>query len=163
MALAIGLPGMPWWHGTLCLPSMIFLHWKGVSLVVLARSSMKSVSLTVSHSRSGSGIFLHCCWRRCMPHSMKCWTQGRYVPANHHGLRFCVDFCRLNVPTKKDSYPLLHIQEALESMADATHFSMMDFKSRFWQVKMALESHQYTAFTVSNLGFYKFTCMPFGL
>ena len=37
----------------------------------------------------------------------------------------------------------------------------MDFKSRFWQVKMVPESQQYTAFTVGNLGFYKFTCMPF--
>ena len=39
----------------------------------------------------------------------------------------------------------------------------MDFKSGFWQVKMAPESQQYTAFTMENLGFYKFTCMPFGL
>ena len=39
----------------------------------------------------------------------------------------------------------------------------MDFKSGFWQIKMALESQQYTAFTVGNLRFYKFTHMPFGL
>ena len=44
------------------------------------------------------------------------------------------------------------IQEALESMARAAHFSTMDFKSGFWQVRMAPESQQYTAFTVSNLG-----------
>ena len=48
-------------------------------------------------------------------------------------------------------------------MAGSAHFSSMDFKSGFWQIKMALESQQYTAFTVGNLGFYKFTCMPFGL
>ena len=64
---------------------------------------------------------------------------------------------------KKDSYPLPQIQEALESMVGLAHFSSMDFKSGFWQIKMALESQQYTAFTVGNLGFYKFTCMPFGL
>ena len=45
----------------------------------------------------------------------------------------------------------------------ATHFSTMDFKSRFWQVKMVPESQQYTTFTVGNLGFYEFTCRPFGL
>ena len=55
------------------------------------------------------------------------------------------------------------IQEALESMAGAVHFSTMDFKSRFWQVKMAPESQQYTTFTVGNLGFYEFTHVPFGL
>ena len=55
------------------------------------------------------------------------------------------------------------IQETLESMAGAMHFSTMDLNSGFWQVKMALESQQYTAFTVGNLGFYEFTHMPFGL
>ena len=78
-------------------------------------------------------------------------------------LCFCVDLRRLNTHTKKDSYPLPQIQEALESMAGATHISMMDFKSRFWQVKMVPESQQYTTFTVGNLGFDVFTRMPFGL
>ena len=61
-------------------------------------------------------------------------------------LHFCVDFRCLNMWTKKDSYPLPHIQEALESMAGSAHFSSMDFKSGFWQIKMAPESQQYTAF-----------------
>ena len=75
----------------------------------------------------------------------------------------CVDFRHLNVHMKKDSYPLPHIQKALESMMGSAHFSSMDFKSGFWQIKMALGLQQYTAFTVGNLGFYKFTRMPFRL
>ena len=43
------------------------------------------------------------------------------------------------------------------------YFSMMDFKGRFWKVKMTLESQQYTTFTIGNVGFYKFTHMPFRL
>ena len=78
-------------------------------------------------------------------------------------LCFCVDFRHLSMWTKKDSYPLPHIQEALESMVGLAHFSSMDFKSGFWQIKMAPESQQYTAFMVGNLVFYEFTCMPFGL
>ena len=65
--------------------------------------------------------------------------------------------------TKKDSYLLPCIQEALESMEGSTHFSMMDFKSGFWQVKMVPESQLYAAFTVGNLGFYEFTHMHFWL
>ena len=38
-----------------------------------------------------------------------------------------------------------------------------DFKSGFWQIKMAPESQQYMAFMVGNLGLYEFTHMPFGL
>ena len=78
-------------------------------------------------------------------------------------LRFCVDFRCLSAWTEKDLYPLPHIQEVLESMAGSAHFSSMDFKSGFWQIKMAPEPQQYTAFTVGNLRFYKFTHMPFGL
>ena len=78
-------------------------------------------------------------------------------------LHFCVDFRHLNAHTKKDSYPLPRIQEALESVVGSAHYSSMDFKSGFWQIKMALGSQQYTAFTVGNLGFYEFTHMPFGL
>ena len=56
-----------------------------------------------------------------------------------------------------------HIQEVLESMTGLAHFSSMDFKLGFWQIKMAPESQQYMAFMVGNLGFYEFTRMPFGL
>ena len=78
-------------------------------------------------------------------------------------LCFCVNFRCLNVQMKKDSYPLPHIQEVLESMAGSAHFLSMDFKSGFWQIKMAPESQQYTTFTVGNLRFYEFTHMLFGL
>ena len=56
------------------------------------------------------------------------------------GLWFCIDFRRLNAWTKKDSYPLPHMQETMESMVGAQFFSMMDLKFKFWQVKMAKKS-----------------------
>ena len=76
---------------------------------------------------------------------------------------FCMDFRCLNTHMRKDSYPFPQIQEALESMVGLAHFSSMDFKLGFWQIKMALDLQQYTAFTVGNLGFYEFTHMLFGL
>ena len=79
------------------------------------------------------------------------------------GLWFCIDFCPLNAHTKKDSYPLPRIQEALESLVGAGYFSCLDLKSGFWQIKMEEASKQYTAFTVGNLGVFKCNCMPFGL
>ena len=79
------------------------------------------------------------------------------------GLQFCIDFRRLNSRTKKDAYPLLQMQETMESMVGAHFFSTMDLKSGFWQVKMAKDSQQYTAFTVGSMGVYEFLRMPYGL
>ena len=78
-------------------------------------------------------------------------------------LQFCIDFRRLNARNKKDTYLLPRIQEKMESMVGARHFSCMDLKSRFWQVQMDEESRQYTAFTVGSIGVYEFLRMPYGL
>ena len=79
------------------------------------------------------------------------------------GLCSCIDFCHLNASMKKDSYPLPKIQEALESLVDAGHFSCLDLKSGFWQIMMDKSSKQYTVFSIGNLGFFECDCMPFGL
>ena len=78
-------------------------------------------------------------------------------------LRFCIDFRKLNSLTVKDSHPLTRICETLESLAGAAHFSMFDMNSGFWQVPMAKESKQYTAFTLGSMGLYECESMPFGL
>ena len=78
-------------------------------------------------------------------------------------LQFCINFCCLNAHMKKDSYPLPRIQEALESLVGAGHFSCLDLKSRFWQIKMEEASKHYTTFTVGNLWFFECNCMPFQL
>ena len=65
-------------------------------------------------------------------------------------LCFCIDFHCLNAHTKKDSYPLPRIQEALESLVGTSHLSCLDLKSGFWQIRMDEASKQYTAFTVGK-------------
>ena len=92
------------------------------------------------------------------------WCNAVVLVQKKNGtLHFCVDFRCFTMQMKKDSYPMPYIQEALENMVGSAHFSSMDFKSGFWQTKMALESQQYTAFMVGNLRFSKFTHMPFRL
>ena len=92
------------------------------------------------------------------------WCNAMVLVRKKDGsLRFCIDFCHLNAWTKKDTYPLPCMQETMESMVGTPHFSCMDLKSGFWQVKMAEESRQYTAFTVGSMGVYEFLCMPYGL
>ena len=55
------------------------------------------------------------------------------------------------------------IQEAFESLVGAGHFSCLDLKSGFWQIRMDEASKWYTTFTVGNLGFFECDRMPFGL
>ena len=78
-------------------------------------------------------------------------------------LHFCIDFRKVNSLTVKDSHPLPHICETLESLAGAAHFSTFDMNSGFWQVPMDEESKQYTAFTLGSMGLYECESMPFGL
>ena len=78
-------------------------------------------------------------------------------------LRFCIDFRRLNALTVKDSHPLPHICETLESLARAAYYSTFDLNSGFWQVPMDEESKQCTAFTLGSMGLYVCESMPFGL
>ena len=78
-------------------------------------------------------------------------------------LRFYVDFRKLNSLTVKDSLPLPHICETLESLTGAAHYSTFDMNSGFWQVPMDEESKQYTAFTLGSMGLYECESMPFGL
>ena len=78
-------------------------------------------------------------------------------------LRFCINFSRLNSLTVKDSHPLLHICETLESLAGAAHYTTIDMNSGFWQVPMDNESKQYTAFTLGSMGLYECKSLPFGL
>ena len=78
-------------------------------------------------------------------------------------LHFCIDFRKLNSLTVKDSHPLPHICEMLESLAGAAHYSTFNMNSGLWQVPMDEESKQYTAFTLGSMGLYECESMPFGL
>ena len=85
------------------------------------------------------------------------------VRKKDRGLHFCIDFHKLNVRSKKDSYQFLHIQEAIESLVGDKYFSCLDLKVGYWQIAMDKALKQYTAFTAGNLEFLECEHMPFGL
>jgi len=68
------------------------------------------------------------------------------VPKMDGTLRFCVDHRLLNVVTKKDSYPLPRMDECIDSLVEATIFSTLDCNAGYWQVAIAPEDREKTAF-----------------
>ena len=92
------------------------------------------------------------------------WSNAVVLVRKKDGsLHFCIDFRKLNSLTVKDSYPLPHICETLESLSGAAHYSTFDMSSGFWQVPMDEESKQYTTFTLGSMGLYECESTPFGL
>ena len=85
------------------------------------------------------------------------------VHMKDRGLQFRINFCKLNVRAKKDSYPLPWIQEAIKSLVGAGYFSCFDLNAGFWQIAIDKASKHYTAFTMGNLGFFECEWIPFGL
>ena len=77
-------------------------------------------------------------------------------------LRFCVDYHPLNYVTRKDSYPLPRVDDALEALAGMKWFSTLDLRSGYWQVKLDEMSKGKTAFSTGS-GLWQFRVMPFGL
>lgn len=85
------------------------------------------------------------------------------VPKKDGQYRFCVDYRRLNRVTRKDAYPLPYMSTILDKLRNAKYLSSLDIKSAYWQVPVAKESREYTAFTIPGRGLYQFKRMPFGL
>ena len=76
--------------------------------------------------------------------------------------RFCVDYRKLNDMTRKDSYPLPHIDDTFDTLAGSKYFCALDLASGYWQVEVEEKDRPKTAF-VTKQGLHQFRVMPFGL
>jgi len=77
-------------------------------------------------------------------------------------IRPCVDYRMVNKVTKKDAYPLPHVQDCLDAVAGAVSFSTLDITSAYNQVPVKKEDIPKTAF-ITRHGLFEYVTMPFGL
>ena len=62
------------------------------------------------------------------------------------GVRWCIDYRRLNAVTEKDAYPLPKIDEWLDTLSGATLFSTLDLQAGYWQVEITPEDKELQAY-----------------
>src|SRR3954470_5142765 len=84
------------------------------------------------------------------------------VPKKGGKERMCVDFTNLNKACPQDPFPLLRIDQIVDSTAECDLLCFLDAFSGYHQIKMAVEDIEKTAF-LTPCGVYCYTCMPFGL
>ena len=68
----------------------------------------------------------------------------------------------LNKKTVRDAYPMMRLDDLLDTVSGYTYYSSLDLKSTYNQINVVSEDRHKTEFT-SPLGLYQFVRMPFGL
>ncbi len=70
----------------------------------------------------------------------------------NNSVRLCIDYRKLNLQTIKDAYALPNVEEAFRALAGSKWFSVLDLKSRYYQIEME-EADKKTPAFVCPLGF----------
>jgi hypothetical protein len=85
-----------------------------------------------------------------------------FVKKPNGSLRFCVDFRKLNLLSRKDRYPLPLIDETLARISQAKVFTKLDIRQAFHRIRIHPDSKELTTFR-TRYGAYKYKVLPFRL
>ena len=76
--------------------------------------------------------------------------------------RFCVDYRLINARIKPSRWPIPLIDEIFDDLHGSIIYTLLDFFSGYWKIKMEEALKDVTAFT-TRYGNFRFEVMPFGL
>jgi hypothetical protein len=85
-----------------------------------------------------------------------------FARKGNSSLRFCIDFQKLNLITRKDRYPLPLIDETLARLGKARIFTKLDIRQVFHRIRIHPDSEDLKIFR-TQYGTYKIKVVPFGL
>ena len=77
-------------------------------------------------------------------------------------LRFCVNYRKFNVMTKRNRYSLPLIEKIIEKIIECKHFIKLNIIAAFNKLRMHLDSENYTTF-ITTLSAYKYRVLFFDL
>ena len=78
------------------------------------------------------------------------------------GLRFYVDYRRLNIIIKRNRYSILLIDEVLAQIQECKYLTRLDIIAAFNKLRMHLKSEDFTIF-ITSLEIYKYCILSFEL
>ena len=84
------------------------------------------------------------------------------IPKPDGTVRFCNDFRQLNSISQFDAYPMPRVDELIERLGTARFISTLDLTKGYWQVPLAPEAKEKTAFATPD-GLFQYRRLPFGL
>jgi hypothetical protein len=83
-----------------------------------------------------------------------------FAPKKDGGLRTCLDYRELNKLTVKDKRPNPHVGELFDCLGGATHFSSIDQRFGYYQIRVREKDVPKTCIR-RRYGLYEFMVMPF--
>ncbi|CAB0031385.1 unnamed protein product [Trichogramma brassicae] len=85
------------------------------------------------------------------------------VPKKDGKIRFCIDFRKINQITKKDAYPMHHMDSILDNLRNAEYLSKIDLSQAYHQIPLDPNSREITAFALPGKGLFHYKRLPYGL
>ena len=83
-------------------------------------------------------------------------------PKSDGGIRFCIDYRKVNAVTTTDTYPLPHLEDCVDRIGSAHFITKLDLKQGFWQLPLTERAKEISCFVVGGQT-YKCHVMPYGM
>ena len=142
-------------------PTSILSHHIETGDVQPIRQQARRVPLP--HRRTVQDLLKGMLEKRVISPSKSPWALPIVLVKKKDGTtRFWVDYRKVNDITRKDAYPIPRVDDTLDTLLGSAWFTTLDLKSGYWQVEVAEEHREKTAFCTQE-GLFEFNVMPFGL